>query len=183
MEYDLSEVEFEETIKDNVKKYYSQIYHIEEEMIFLEDFIDGYIERGVRLVKGRDLYINHGSIKVISSTTTGPMGYYNKGNYLLKDNDFVYAIDGANAGYVSFYAPQEIFLTDHAGVISVKEQYVNQYGKVAIALFLQDYFVKLRSRGTQPTFLLKNNVNLKLNIKKLDVISKMDLDRYIKFYK
>lgn len=177
---DLSEVDIEESIYDNVKLNYNEIFITKNpNKIMLRDFIDGYIERGKRLVKGRDLYSEYGNIKVISSTTTGPMGYYNKSNYELKENDFLYAIDGVNAGYVSLYEPQLIFITDHAGVISVKEEYVKRYGKIAVALFLQDYFMKQTSKGTQPTFLLKNNLNLEMDLNILEIVSKMKLDDFI----
>lgn len=148
--------------------------------ILLKDFIShDFFERGRRLVKGRELYRDHGNIKAISSTTTGPMGFYKKQNYYLKDNDFVYSIDGANAGYISLYKPQEVWITDHAGVISVKKEYLKKFGKLAISLFLQDYFIKLRTTGTQPTFLLKNNLNLLLDLNKLEALSKIITDELL----
>lgn len=147
--------------------------------ILLKDMIDKYKERGKRLVKGRDLYYERGNIKAISSTTIGPMGYYSTSNYNLKDNDFIYSIDGANAGYISLYKPQPVFITDHAGVITIKEKYIQKYGKLAVALFLQDYFAKQASKGTQPTFLLKNNLNLELSIDKLEILSKHIKDIFL----
>lgn len=147
--------------------------------ILLKDMIDKYKERGKRLVKGRELYYERGNVKAISSTTTGPMGYYNTSNYNLEENDFVYSIDGANAGYISLYLPQPVFITDHAGVITIKKEYVQKYGKLVISLFLQDYFVKQASKGTQPTFLLKNNLNLELNLGKLEVLSQYINDSFL----
>lgn len=177
---DLSEVDIEDNIYSRVKTNYNELLiKNDTNKIILKDFVDGYIERGTRLVIGRDLYLDYGNIKAISSTTTGPMGYYNKSNYDLKENDFLYSIDGANAGYISLYHPQSIFITDHAGVISVKEEYVKRYGKLSIALFLQDYFIKQTSKGTQPTFLLKNNLNLEMDLNILEVLSSMELDNCI----
>ena len=148
--------------------------------IKLKDFIEDYLERGTRLVKGRDLYINHGEVKVMSATTTGPTGYYNQSNFYLKENDFLYAIDGY-AGYVSILKPQKIFLTDHAGIITIPEKTIQKYGKVAIALFLQDYFIKNRtSTGNQPTFMLKNILELELDLDKLQILAERNLDQFIK---
>ncbi|XTR38141.1 hypothetical protein ACQQ2T_01845 [Paraclostridium tenue] len=177
---DMAEVELEQELEEDVCKYYQDINRISDEnKILLKDFIDMYIERGKRLVQGRDIYINHGEVKVMSSTTTGPMGYYNRSNYDLKENDFIYSIDGVNAGYISILNPQRIFITDHAGVISVKKKFIKKYGKISIAIFLQNYFVKKRSNGTQPTFLLKNNLNLELNLNELEILKNMKLDKYL----
>lgn len=177
---DFSEVDLDDCVYESVKKYFNELNDSNtKNTIKLKNFINGYIERGKRLVIGRDLYTNYGNIKVISSTTTGPMGYYTRSNYELKPNDFLYTIDGANAGYVLLFSPQSIFITDHAGVISVKDEYNEKYGKVAIALLLQDYFVKKASKGTQPTFLLKNNLELELDLNRLHVLSKMKLDKYV----
>lgn len=155
------------------------ISEITNQPILLQNFISNYIERGKRLVKGRELYYERGNIKAISSTTTGPMGYYSKNNYILGNNDFIYSIDGANAGYISLYKPQKVFITDHAGVITVKNDYVKKYGKLSIALFLQSYFTKLTSKGTQPTFILKNNLKIRLNLSLLEKISEVIKDDFL----
>lgn len=176
--FDFSEANLRKRISNKIHKYYCEIeVRNSKREICFKNFIDSFFERGDRLVQGRDLYNNYGTIKVISSTTTGEMGFYNRANYLLGENDVVYAIDGANAGYVSVFKKGEVFITDHAGVITVKEEYVKKYGRIAIAIFLQDYFVKMRNaNGTQPTFMLKNNLNIMLDLSILDVLAKMKLD-------
>ena len=149
--------------------------------IRLKDFICSYKERGKRLVKGRDLYINHGNIKVISATTTGATGYYNSFNEHIADNQFLYSIDGYNAGYVSILPEQSFFMTDHAGIIEVPKETLTKYGRIAIALWLQDYFCKnSTSNGSQPTFMLKNVLDLSLDLDKLEILSRYNLDEYIK---
>lgn len=148
--------------------------------ICVKDFICSYKERGKRLVKGRDLYINHGNIKVMSATTTGAVGYYNASNEHITNNQFLYSIDGYNAGYVSILPEQSFFMTDHAGIIEVDQEIVEKYGRIAIALWLQDFFCKNRtSNGSQPTFMLKNILELSLDLDKLEILSQYKLDDYI----
>lgn len=149
--------------------------------ILLKDFISNYKERGKRLVKGRDLYINHGNIKVMSATTSGATGYYNSFNEHLSNNQFIYSIDGYNAGYISILPEQDFFMTDHAGIIEVEQATVEKYGRVAISLWLQDHFCKNRtSNGSQPTFMLKNVLDTTLDLDKLEILSNYNLDEYIK---
>lgn len=170
----LTTLEQNEEIFDRIIEKYSLLRNRKKHLICLRDFMDYYKDRGKRLVVGRDLYQNIGDIKVISSTTTGPMGYYTQSNYDLNENDFVYAIDGANAGYVSIYSPQKVWLTDHAGVITVKDTYVKQYSKIAIALFLQNIFThNLSNTGTQPMFILKSMLDVSIDIGYLDVLENM----------
>jgi hypothetical protein len=162
---DISAIEEDSMLYEKIISNYSLIEKREKIMIPIRDFITNYKERGTRLVVGRDLYQCRGKIKVISSTTTGPMGYYDKCNYDIKNNDFVYAIDGANAGYVSKYDPQKIWLTDHAGIVTVKDEYCKAYGSMTIALFLQNIFVNnLGNTGTQPMFILKSILDLNIDI-------------------
>ena len=79
----------------------------------------------------------------------------------------------------TLYKPQKVFITDHAGVITVKDDYVKKYGKLSIALFLQSYFTKLTSKGTQPTFILKNNLKIRLNLSLLEKISEVIKDDFL----
>ena len=167
----LTVLEQNEEIFDRIIENYGSLQGRRKNYINLREFMVNYKDRGKRLVVGRDLYQNLGDIKVISSTTTGPMGYYNQSNYELKENDFIYAIDGANAGYVSIYPPQNVWLTDHAGVISVKDVYINKYSKITIAIFLQNIFTQnLSNTGTQPMFILKSILDLQIDIGYLDVL-------------
>lgn len=167
----LTVLEQNEETFDRIIENYGSLQDRCKNYISLREFMVNYKDRGKRLVVGRDLYQNLGDIKVISSTTTGPMGYYNQSNYELKENDFVYAIDGANAGYVSIYPPQMVWLTDHAGVISVKDIYANKYSKLTIAIFLQNIFTQnLSNTGTQPMFILKSMLDVPIDISYLDVL-------------
>lgn len=176
----LDDFNCENDIQKEIFEKYKNITKIDfSSKIKLQEFIDGYIERGKRLVKGRELYFEKGNIKAISSTTSGPMGYYSKSNYNFTNNDFIYSIDGANAGYISIYKPQNLFITDHAGVITVRNFYVKKYGKLAIALFLQNYFTKAASKGTQPTFLLKNNLKMHIDLSVLEKIAEFVNDDFL----
>lgn len=173
----LTALEQNEVVFDKIVENYDLLKIRKKNYIDLREFMTAYKDRGSRLVIGRDLYQNSGNIKVISSTTTGPMGYYNRSNYELKYNDFIYAIDGANAGYISIYSPQKIWLTDHAGVISVKEDFLSKYNKVTIAIFLQNIFINnLSNTGTQPMFILKSLLDVPIDIGYLDVLEKLIFD-------
>ena len=177
MQIQLEVFEQNEKVFDRIIEKYDSLKNRNKTFICLKELLNSYKERSGRLVIGRDLYQNMGNIKVISSTITGPMGYYNKSNYELKQNDFVYAIDGANAGYVSIYSPQKIWLTDHAGVISVKESFLDRYSKETIAIFLQNFFTNnLSNTGTQPMFILKSLLEAPIDIGYLDVLEKLIID-------
>lgn len=174
---DTSELEYYHNLFERISKHYNEMLVDKGEIIYFSEFIEKYKERGVRLVQGSDLYPNPGDIKVISSTTTGAMGHYNRSNFELKKNDFVYTIDGANAGYILLFKPQKIWLTDHAGVVTVKDKYVDKYGKYAIAIFLQMFFRNnIANTGTQPKFVIKNLLNKEIDLTKLDALNKMNLE-------
>lgn len=161
---DLSRIARDAQLMEHIYKNYGQMEHHEKRYVLLRDILESYRERGTRLVVGRDLYQNRGGIPVISSTTTGPMGYYNKYNYELCERDIVYAIDGANAGYTSFYGEKEIWLTDHAGVIRIKRELTEKYSMISLAVFLQNIFTKnLLNTGTQPMFTIKSILDLSID--------------------
>ena len=170
----LAVLEQNEEIFNRIIEKYTSLQRRSRKYIALREFMNNYKDRGKRLVVGRDLYQNLGNVRVISSTTTGPMGYYNQSNYELKENDFVYAVDGANAGYVSVYPPQKVWLTDHAGVISVKDIFLEKYSKITIAIFLQNIFTQnLSNTGTQPMFIIKSMLDVPIDIGYLDVLENL----------
>ena len=64
-------------------------------------------------------------------------------------------------------------------MITVRDFYVKKYGKLAIALFLQNYFTKAASKGTQPTFLLKNNLKMHIDLSVLEKIAEFVNDDFL----
>lgn len=146
--------------------------------IKLEDLIESYKERGKRLTYGKDIYLSCGKIKIISADIYKPMGYYNSANYIIKENSFIYTIDGNNAGSILLINPENIWLTDHAGVINIKKQYVDEYGRLAIAIYLDAIFKANRDgTGARPQFLLKKVLKLNLNLCHIRMLTEMRLER------
>lgn len=163
--YNINETKVEEVLEE--------IYELDTNReIKLEKFIESYIERGIRLTEA-DIYNGYGNIPVYSSTISGPIGYYNKANYKLNDKSIIYTIEG-NAGYILKPKDKEIFYTDVAGIINIKEEYYDKYNIFAIAIYLQYLFIKNRhNTGKQPKFLVKRNLNMKINLDVLDKLSKL----------
>lgn len=137
--------------------------------ILVSDLIEKYIERGKRLTHGKDLYPCYGGVPVYSADIYGPMGYYDKFNIEIDDKSIIYTIDGKNAGSVIVTNDNKIWLTDHAGIIFLKKSIVEQFGRIGIATFLNQYFKRnLDVTGARPQFLLKKVLNNEINIEELN---------------
>lgn len=143
------------------------------EYISISDLIDYYIERGKRLTIGKDLYPNKGEIPVYSADTTGPMGFYNNSNYCIEKNSLIYTIDGELAGSTLFPVGDKIWLTDHAGIIKLNDYYVENYGIIAIAVYLDLFFKSsLDVLDGRKQFLIKKIMDKNIDLSKIKIISK-----------
>lgn len=139
-------------------------------VVKLEDIIKNNIERGDRLTEP-EIYSGYGDIPVYSSTVTGPYGYYRTFNTEIDSSTIIYTIEGSNAGFVLIPVKEKIFLTDVAGIINIKDEYIKTYGKMAIAIYLQHLFIQNRhNTGKQPKFLVKRNMKMEIN---LDILKKI----------
>lgn len=144
-----------------------------QKIAILKDMIESYEERGKRLTAEKDLYSDYGSVEVYSADTSGPMGYYKSSNHYLKENGLIYTIDG-NAGSILLINERNIWLTDHAGVIYIKPEYINTYGKTSLAIYLQHVFQNnCSSKDGRPQFLIKKVLNTEINLDELEYISKI----------
>lgn len=179
--HDNKEVELELELEKDIDKILEQTdLWDNKSVVKLEDLIESYKERGKRLTYGKDIYRNCGKIKIFSADIYKPMGYYNSSNYAIKENSFIYTIDGNNAGSILLIKPQNIWLTDHAGVINIKKQYINKYGRLALGIYLDAIFKANRdSTGARPQFLLKKVLKLDLNLNHIRMLSEMQLGKFI----
>jgi hypothetical protein len=170
------EIDNEKDLREKIKSISTQLENVHSNnLITVADLLDSYKERGKRVTHGKDLYLNPGKYKVFSADIYGPMGYYNKYNYILKENSILYTIDGKNAGTVLTPAQQKIWLTDHAGVINIKQDYIDEFGKLPIAIYLQKIFKENRDgTGTRPQFLLKKVLNKKVNLDFLKILAQLN---------
>lgn len=173
------EVELELELKKNINNILEkQDLWDNKSTIKLEDIIETYKERGKRLTYGKDIYRSCGKVKVISADIYKPMGYYNSSNYNIKESSFIYTIDGNNAGSILLINPGDIWLTDHAGVINIKNQFIDEYGRFAIGIYLDAILKANRDNtGARPQFLLKKVLKLNLNLKHIRMLSEMQLER------
>jgi len=141
--------------------------------VLLKEFISiNYVERGDRLTQS-EMYNNYGKYPVYSSTTTGPYGFYKKSNCKSNSRSLIYTIEG-KAGYVLIPVCEEIYLTDVAGMIEIIEDYALRFNMTAISLYLQYLFINNRhNTGQQPKFLIKKNLNMKIDLNVIEVLSKL----------
>jgi len=144
----------------------------ESEYISLHLMLEGFQERGNRITV-EDIYNNYGEYPVYSSTITGNIGFFDKYNYTLSDDSLVYAIEG-NAGSISIpISPNnKIWLLDVAGVINLKEEYISNYKKEIIAVYLEYLFRNNRHNNSgQPKFLIKKNLDLQVDLSVLKILN------------
>lgn len=143
------------------------------EYISLHLILEGFQERGTRITV-EDIYNNYGEYPVYSSTITGNIGFFDKYNYTLSADSFVYAIEG-NAGSISIPTSpnNKIWLLDVAGVINLKEEYIRNYKKEIIAVYLEYLFRNNRHNNSgQPKFLIKKNLDLQVDLSVLKILNK-----------
>ena len=137
------------------------------------ELIEDYQERGNRITL-EDIYNNYGEYPVYSATITGNIGFYNQSNYSLRDNSFLYAIEG-NAGSITI-APskhKKIWIFDVAGVLNIKKEYIASFSKEAIAIYLGFLFRNNRhNNSSQPKFLIKKNLDLEVDLNILEILTK-----------
>ena len=145
----------------------------ESKYIPLHLMIEGFQERGNRITI-EDIYNNYGEYPVYSSTITGNIGFFNQFNYTLNDDSFIYAIEG-NAGSISIPTSlsNKVWLLDVAGVINLKEEYINGYKKEIIAVYLEYLFRNNRHNNSgQPKFLIKKNLDLQVDLSVLEILNR-----------